>query len=76
MMGWNGPITGNGLNALGAALGKASLVYQFMVQRVIGEICPQGSISAAQQASIASMAQSKDSFGYIVASVASDPTCR
>jgi hypothetical protein len=75
-MGWKGAITGEGLNALGAAVGQASLVYNFLVQRVIGEICPLGDIGSAQRASIASQAQAQDSFGYIVAQVASDPSCR
>jgi hypothetical protein len=75
-MGWKGAITGEGLNALGAAVGQASLVYSFLVQRVIGEICPLGDIGSAQRANIASQAQAQDSFGYIVAQVASDPSCR
>jgi hypothetical protein len=84
-MGWsaNAPISGNGLNTLGAAVGQAALVYQFMTSRVIGEICPLGSVTTATQNSIASEAQTgaiaashKDSLGYIVASVASDPSCR
>jgi hypothetical protein len=75
-MGWTGPIKGTGLNSLGAALGQASLVYKFMVQRVVSDICPTGSVSAATQAKIAKQAQATDSFAYIVASVASDPSCR
>jgi hypothetical protein len=74
-MGWQGPVVGQGLNALGLALGQAQLVYQFLTQRVINEICPLGSISSAQIASIASAASTKDNFGYIVAQVASDPSC-
>lgn len=75
-MDWQGPITGQGLNALGTAVGQAGLVYKYLVQRVIQEICPQGSISATQVSTIAKNAQSKDSFAYIVASVASDASCR
>jgi hypothetical protein len=75
-MGWSGPITGEGLNALGQAVGQASLVYNFLVQRVIGEICPLGMIGSAQVANIAAQAQAQDSFAYIVATVASDPSCR
>ena len=81
--GWTGAVTGTGLNALGVAVGQASIVYQYMVSRVIGEICPLGSVSAASQAAIASEAQTgalaaadKDNFGYIVASIASDVSCR
>lgn len=77
-MGWSAaaPTSGNGLNALGAAVGKAQLVYQFMTSRVIGEICPLGTLSATTQASIAAAAQANDSFATIVASVAADPACR
>jgi hypothetical protein len=75
-MGWKGPMMGEGLNALGAAIGQAQLVYQFMVQRVAAEICPLGSITSAQRQSIAASAQAQDSFGTIVAQVASDPSCR
>jgi hypothetical protein len=82
--GWPaGQITGTGLNSLGVALGQSAAVYQFMTQRVIGEICPLGSVSASSQAAIASEAQTgtiaaadKDSLAYIVASIASDPSCR
>jgi hypothetical protein len=58
-MGWTGPIKGTGLNALGMALGQASLVYQFMVQRVINDICPTGSVSSATIASIAQKVRSR-----------------
>jgi hypothetical protein len=75
-MGWSGPITGEGLNALGQAVGQAGLVYNFLVQRVVGEICPLGMIGSAQIANIAAQAQAQNSFAYIVASVASDPSCR
>jgi hypothetical protein len=81
-MGWNGPTSGNGLNALGAAVGQASLTYQFMTTRVINEICPTGTIPAATQAAIASQAQNNDvtpgalgGFATIVANVASNPAC-
>ena len=75
-MGWQGAITGEGLNALGTAVGQAALVYQNFVSRVIQEICPLGSISSSSQQAIAKTAQTQDSFGYIVAMVASDPSCR
>jgi len=82
-MGWSSsePIKGSGLNSLGAAVGQAGLVYQYLVQRVIGEICPLGSVSQASISSYASKAQALEaqggpSFGSIVASVASDPSCR
>jgi hypothetical protein len=73
--GWSGPITGSGLNALGASLGQAGLVYSFLVQRVINEICPLGTFNPTQIASIATQAQAQDSFGYIVSQVASDLSC-
>jgi hypothetical protein len=88
-MGWQGAITGTGLNTLGAAIGKASLTYSFMVARVLNDICPGGTMpvgtttTQGTQLYIAAQAQSLDNqptpttapFGYIVASVASDPTC-
>jgi hypothetical protein len=75
-MGWQGAVTGEGLNSLGTAVGQAALTYQFMVERVVSEVCPLGSISAATQATIAQQAQAKDSYTFMVASVASDPNCR
>jgi hypothetical protein len=83
--GWKGSTSGVGLNSLGVALGQSNAVYLFMTQRVIGEICPLGTLATntAGQAAIANEAQTgglaaadKDSLAYIVASVASDPSCR
>jgi hypothetical protein len=74
-MGWTGSITGSGLNSLGIALGKAKLVYRFLVQRVMKEICPLGSFSETQLTAIATSAQTADNFGTIVSQIASDPSC-
>jgi hypothetical protein len=74
-MGWQGATSGAGLNSLGIALGQAKLVYQFMVQRVMKEICPLGSFSQATLAQIATTAQTQDSLGSIVVAIASDPSC-
>jgi hypothetical protein len=88
--GWNGAISGNGLQALGAAVGQATGVYTNMVQRVINEICPLGSFSQTQIDNMGSAAMSQESaaqsssthvstdqgaYGYIVVHVASDPSC-
>ena len=80
-LGWNSynasnPTSGAGLKSLGTAVGQASLVYQFMVQRVINHICPLGNVSQTSQNNIAAMAQQNDSFATIVANVAADPSCR
>jgi hypothetical protein len=89
--GWKGAITGNGLNALGIAVGQATLTYQFMTQRVINQICPLGSFNQAQIDNIASGAMAKEAaaqasathvsadqgpYGYIVVQVATDPSCQ
>lgn len=75
-MGWTGPTSGQGLNALGSALGRAKRVYTFMVERVIKEICPLHSISDETIARISQEAYVADDFKHIVARVASEPTCR
>jgi hypothetical protein len=74
-MGWTGPITGSGLNSLGVALGQAKLVYQFLTRRVMREICPLGSFTDTQINTIATQAQTADSFASIVTAIASDPSC-
>jgi hypothetical protein len=81
--GWTGATSGTGLKSLGAAIGSSAQMYQFMVQRVIGEICPTGTISAATQNQYAATAQALEAtpngtgaFASIVESVASDPACR
>jgi hypothetical protein len=77
-MGWspNAPTSGQGLNSLGVAIGKASLPYTFLTNRVINEICPLGTFSAAQISSIAAEGMASDDMRRIVARVASSPTCR
>jgi hypothetical protein len=82
-MGWTGPMTGQGLNALGAAIGQASIVYQFMTTRVINEICPLGVFSSADIAKIAAAANpfaqpapGTDDIRTIVAMVAANPACQ
>jgi hypothetical protein len=74
-MGWKGSTKGSGLNALGTALGQATLVYQFLTQRVMKEVCPLGSFTPTQLSTIAANAQTTDSFGSIVVAIASDPSC-
>lgn len=74
--GWTGPTSGHGWNALGAALGKSGIVYTYMVQRVVSEICPPSSSLPPQTISqIAAQAMKNDSFAYIVEAVASNPGC-
>jgi|GEM_PF-2201640 len=80
-MGWRGPATGQGLNALGAAIGQAAIVYQFLTVRVINEVCPMGSFTQSQVNSIAALADpmasppGSDDVRTIVAAVASQPSC-
>lgn len=74
--GWHGPLAGNGLNALGQALGQADIVYQFMTKRVVNEICPPvQNFPQATINQIAAQAKTLDSFPYIVEAVASNPAC-
>jgi len=80
-MGWTGPTSGQGLNELGLALGQASIVYEFLTKRVINEVCPLGSFTAAQVAKIGKAANpfaipaGTDDLRTIVAMVASNPSC-
>lgn len=74
-MGWNGPSSGKGLNSLGAALGKATIVYSNLTKRVIREICPLGAIKNDEVEKIAEAAQKTDDFSQIVVEVATHPAC-
>ncbi|MGZ3690151.1 MAG: hypothetical protein ACXVAX_01530, partial [Pseudobdellovibrio sp.] len=81
-MGWIGPTSGEGLNALGAALGQASIVYSNLTKRVIREICPMGLITEKEISAIADSAnpysakKGSDDIRTIIAAVASHPTCQ
>jgi hypothetical protein len=82
LMGWTGPTSGQGLNALGTAIGQSSIVYQFLVQRVVGEICPLGTFSTTDVQTIANAANpyatptpGTDDIRTIVALVASNASC-
>ena len=80
-MGWAGPITGNGLNALGVAIGQSSGVYEFLTKRVVAEVCPTGEFTAADVKNIANLANpyaivpGTDDIATIVAAVASNSSC-
>jgi hypothetical protein len=80
-MGWTGATSGTGLNSLGSGIANAALTYQFMVSRVLSEICPNSGMSLETRATIATTAQTLDQgsgnnpFGYIVATIAADPNC-
>ena len=80
-MKWKGAVAGSGLNELGKAIGQAGIVYEFLTKRVIGEICPMGTFSAAEVSSIALAAnpnaepKGTDDLRTIVAKVASHPSC-
>lgn len=80
-MGWTGPTTGQGLNSLGQAIGQAAIVYQFMTKRVIKDVCPLGTFSSGDIATIAAAANpyatpaGTDDVRTIVAMVASNPSC-
>jgi hypothetical protein len=81
-LGWTGPTSGTGLNALGAALGKSNIVYQFLTERIVNEICPMGSFTQIQVNTIANAANpfaspaGTDDVRTIVAMVASDSSCQ
>jgi hypothetical protein len=79
-MGWRGPVTGAGLNALGVALGQAKRVYQFMTARVIGELCPVDNFSEAELVQIVTavdpLSSGTDDLRTIVAMVAASPSCQ
>lgn len=81
VLGWKGPTSGNGLNSLGAALGQADIVYQFLAQRVIKEVCPGGSFYQSDINAIANAANpfatpaGTDDVRTMVALVASNPMC-
>lgn len=75
-LGWNAPTSGQGLNSLGAAIGKAGIVYTNFVKRVIREVCPLGAVSAPDLAQINSIAQTSDDIKLVIAKVASNVACR
>jgi hypothetical protein len=81
-MGWTGPTSGQGLNQLGAAIGQATAVYQFLTTRIINEICPMGEFTAAQVASIAALANpyaspaGTNDVRTIVTNVATNASCQ
>ncbi len=81
-LGWTGALTGTGLNSLGAAIGQASVVYQFLATRIVNEICPMGAFTQAQIDKIANAAnpnanpKGTDDIRTMVAMVASDPSCQ
>lgn len=80
-MGWTGATAGRGLNELGQAIGKAAIVYTFLVRRIVNELCPLGSFSASEVADIAKAANPNaipagtDDIRTIVARVASHKSC-
>ena len=74
-LGWSGPRNGQGLAALGAALGQATVVYQNFTWRAIREICPTGTFSQANIDQIAAAGKAADDIRVIVAQVASSSTC-
>jgi len=74
-LGWSGPTTGQGLAALGAALGQATIVYQNFTWRAIREVCPTGTFSQSDIDKIAAAGKAADDVRVIVAQVASSATC-
>jgi len=81
-MGWTGPLSGQGLNSLGAALGRATIVYKFLTERVIREVCPMGAFTATDLDSILAavypyeVPAGTDDVRTIVAMVASHASCQ
>jgi len=67
---------------LGAAIGQATAVYQFLTTRIINEICPMGEFTAAQVASIAALANpyaspaGTNDVRTIVTNVATNASCQ
>ena len=74
-LGWSGPRNGQGLAALGAALGQAMIVYQNFTWRAIREICPTGTFSQANIDRIAAAGKAADDIRVIVAQVAANSSC-
>jgi hypothetical protein len=75
-LGWTGATSGQGLNTLGAAIGKAGIVYANLVKRVMREICPLGAVPAKDITTITTAFQSSDDIKMVIAQVASNPACR
>jgi len=57
------PTNGQGLAALGAALGQATIVYQNFTWRRIREICPTGTFSQADIDRIAAAGKARTTSG-------------
>jgi hypothetical protein len=80
-IGWRGATSGEGLNSLGIALGKADIVYEFLAQRVAKEICPTGNISEEDLRAIGAKAnyyaspQGTDDIRTIVSHIAIHAEC-
>lgn len=80
-MGWQGSLTGYGLQELGYSIGKSWIVYQFFTKRVIGELCPLGNFPASEINRISALANpwadppGSDDIRTIVAEVAASPGC-
>jgi hypothetical protein len=81
-MGWTGSTSGQGLNELGSALGKAKIVYEFLTKRIVNEICPMGTLTAAEVSAIAATANPNapdpgtDDVRTLIAKVASHASCQ
>jgi len=75
-LGWNAATAGQGLNSLGAAIGKAGIVYANMVKRVIKEVCPLGAIPDRDITQITQAVQASDDIKLMIAQVASNAACR
>jgi len=75
-MGWQGPSAGQGLSTLGAAIGKATVVYTHLAKRIQQELCPLGAISAKDLTTIAQVGQTSDDIRQMIAQVAANPACR
>lgn len=75
-MGWQGPTTGQGLNTLGAAIGKAEIIYVNLAKRIHREVCPLGALSNSDIDSVAAMGQSSDDIRQMIAQIVSNEACR
>jgi hypothetical protein len=80
-MGWTGATSGEGLNALGSAIGQAGIVYENLTKRVIKEVCPLGDFNDGDIRDIAAKANpfvrpaGTDDIRTIVANVAVHESC-
>ena len=81
-MGWMAPMQGQGLQELGYSIAQSWIVYQYLTQRVIGELCPLGTFTTDEINRISATANpwgdpaGSDDLRTIVAQVAASSGCQ